>query len=295
VSAREERRQPLRPAVLPAPRRSQRHHSQTTSTCVRLLMCLIDIATSETIRIAPSKGGGGGPAGRGGGSSSFVCGFGKLYIHSAYVAKGLNDCGFLELVDIGVLGERLETVSSTTTWKERATVGKSVVAHGLVYLRGCVTSAQDDHGRFSVTAHSVPGQSGSLVFGNDKSVFGVVHGSSKHRGKHAAGTHEDSSFVYCDTVVYNDLICVQGSNHISLLQKAESVPVDVASGSMPLSEFVEQNEIESRAMLELAELLGKKTTDTLAVVMSSLLETVRGPIQVSFHDPQLMAWTTEST
>jgi hypothetical protein len=176
-----------------------------------------------------------------------------LYIHSAYVAKGLNDCGFLELVDIGVLGERLETVS-TTTWKEqRATVGKSVVAHGLVYLRGCViTSAKDDHGRFSVTAHSVPGQSGSLVFGNDKSVFGVVHGSSMHRGKHAAGTHEDSLVVYCDTVVYNDLICVQGSNHISLLQKAEIVPVDVASGSMQVRDFVEQNEIESRAMLELA-------------------------------------------
>jgi hypothetical protein len=118
-----------------------------------------------------------------------------------------------------------------------------------------------------------------------------------HRGKHAAGTHEDSSVVSCDTVVYNDLICVQGSNHISLLQKAEIVPVDVASGSMQVRDFVEQNEneIESRAMLELAEMIGKKTTDTLAVMMSSLLETVRGPLQVSFNVPQLMAWTTEST
>jgi hypothetical protein len=219
-------------------------------------------------------------------------GFGNLYIHSNYVANGVNDCGFLELVNTEVLGASLETVS-TTTWKEQPTVGKSVVAHeSLVYLRGCVitSSQENDHGRFSVTAHSVPGQSGSLVFGNDKSVFGVVHGSSKHRGKHAAGTHQDSSVVYCDTVVYNDLICVQGSNLISLLHKAECAPVDVASGLMPLSHFVEQDDIASREMVDLMILLlGKNSTSTLKDVMDSLLKTF-GKDRVSFDVPKLMAW-----
>jgi hypothetical protein len=159
---------------------------------------------------------------------------GKLYVPPDYVLKGSKDIGFLGISFDSNLNPQ-EFISAK--WAE-AEVGNSVVASGLVHLLGIVTSFSD--GRFSVLAHSVPGQSGSLVLDSSPAVTGVVHGSSKHRGKHSGDTfRDDASVVYCDAVVLDNLIAIEDNALFELLQYAEDIPEDIASGSRKASDCTE--------------------------------------------------------
>jgi hypothetical protein len=143
---------------------------------------------------------------KGGPETAFQCKPGSLYLHPDYITLGQRDFGFLELLESDRLSAN-HWQAVNTLWTTDVVVGRSVVSHGKVFLRGTITSSNET-GRFSVLAHSVPGQSGSLVFDNAKSVAGVVHGSSKHKCKHSSGMDDDSSVVFCDTVLFGGLISI---------------------------------------------------------------------------------------
>jgi hypothetical protein len=235
-------------------------------------------------------------------NSRFDCYAGELYISGDYMAKGLKDFGFVKLSHKDKTKITIRNVEQRrpTTWATVVEVGKSVVAHGNVFLRGTVVTSNMDDGRFSVLAHSVAGQNGILVFNNEKVVAGVVHGSSKHRGKHAAVAREDTaSVVYCDSVGFSDLVCVgfndEDQQKLSLLQRAECIPEKVASGSVTFGAFTKESNDsgEAEGMRELLRLLSLPHEDklTLETVMQKLRVVVTAPAtegSVSFEDASLL-------
>jgi hypothetical protein len=82
----------------------------------------------------------------------FHCYAGELYIAQEYMASGMKDFGFVKLLHLDgrtiiKIRENIEAVG-TTKWEDVVEVGKSVVAHSQVFLRGTVTSKMN--GRFTV-------------------------------------------------------------------------------------------------------------------------------------------------
>jgi hypothetical protein len=214
---------------------------------------------------------------------------GHLYVHSDYVSNGSKDVGFLGISFDPTNSEQQELIDAE--WAE-AKVGKSVVASGLVHLLGIVTSFTD--GRFSVLAHSVPGQSGSLVLDSTPALTGVVHGSSKHRGKHSGDTfRDDASVVYCDAVVLEQLIHIDNNTHLLwLLQLAEDIPEDIASGSRKPSDCPEECGFRKLVCELYPEQPAAEMKDlTLAAVMGKLREQMPAPnVTFSNADVKLCVW-----
>ena len=179
---------------------------------------------------------------------------GALCFHLDYVSFGNHDFGFLELTDfaavMGPSGTGFSVRDDTTMWKNlfaEPSVGKSVVAHGQVFLRGTVTGyvSPPRNGRFCVTAHSINGSSGAPMFNKRKEIVGVVHGSSKHRGRHNLSVDDNSAIVFCDAIRPREsLVSVTEPLHRRYLKLAEDVPDEVAadpSSPYTLGEYVYAN------------------------------------------------------
>jgi hypothetical protein len=217
---------------------------------------------------------------------------GKLYIHPAYVSTGHKDFGFLALQECkGIINVSIANV----VWCNAVGVGKSVVAHGLVFLRGTVTSAIE-HGRFSALAHSIPGQSGSVLFNNDKAVAGVVHGSSKHRGKHSAASVDDVAVVYFDSVEFSGLLLVTNPDHHRLLQYAELGPEDVVSGNKSIESEADGAEMDSHVHRLVDALELQESEPAWQDVMKALLDKIDSDgKRFTFNDARLVNWKTSNT
>jgi hypothetical protein len=248
--------------------------------------------SNKKINIAQNNG-----SGR---SLAFPCCAGELYITQEYMATGLKDYGFVKLLHLdGKASIKIQDNIGTTKWEEVVEAGKSVVAHGQVFLRGTVVTSSLDDGRFSVVpAHSVPGQGGILVFNNEKAVAGVVHGSSKHRSRHAAAAREDAAVTYCDTVGFRNLVCVDDEEKLDLLRLAESIPKDVASGSVTFGAFTETSNDNGEAAimrdfmkkLELEHSTGLKLQTVMEKLRDKIVPGKQDP--VSFLDPKLVLLTS---
>lgn len=175
-----------------------------------------------------------------------------LYIPDTYVQSGNNDVSLLELDSEDIYGNANLSVLDGATIANPEQIGEKVVAIGRSFLHGDITASEDtdDFSKFTVHGHSKPGNSGAPVFTADKVLVGVVHGSSKHRGKHGLYAFDDASIVYCHSVEKalsseNGMRKVridQPSETVQYLTWAEDVPVDVSQGTVDLKSYLEANE-----------------------------------------------------
>ena len=83
-------------------------------------------------------------------------------------------------------------------------VGKTVVGHGRVFLRGSILSSPNEN-RIVINTPSISGCSGCPLIDGSRNLAAFVHGGVKHRGvrvshNHNGGTDNVPSCVYADSI-----------------------------------------------------------------------------------------------
>ena len=195
----------------------------------------------------------------------------EFYLPRSYVEEGKADVAIFSLRDVNI-SKKPEMVTFQFGLPE---VGQGAVAHGSVFLRGTVTMIQEWN-LFTVLAHSVPGSGGLPLFDDRKFLVGLVHGSSKHRGKHASGEREDASVVYCYSLHDCEFFPARWDNSTQRrLEWAEDIPLELANGSQNFSVFT-KTDIEGQGLNQLARdinytINGDSSLDGL---MKQLAETI---------------------
>ena len=195
----------------------------------------------------------------------------KFYLPRSYVEKAKADIAVFSLRGVNTSKDP-KMVEFKFDFPE---VGKGAVAHGGTFLRGTVTMIQEWN-LFTVLAHSVPGSSGSPLFDERKLLVGLVHGSSKHRGKHASRENEDSSVVYCYSLRDCELFPARWDESTQRrLEWAEDVPLGLANGSQHLSDFL-GTDIEGKGVEQLAKSIDYTIDEdsSLDGLMEKLAETI---------------------
>lgn len=152
--------------------------------------------------------------------------FDKILIPKEYVQHGSNDVGIAKFKNCSkerIAGQWLELSLS----REKL-VGKTVVGHGSVFLRGPVLSNEN---RIMIDTPSVSGCSGCPLFDNDSKLAALVHGGVKHRGGrtlHSSGIDDVTAYVFADRA--SDITCcLVDADHYAILQLAECIPPELAS------------------------------------------------------------------
>jgi hypothetical protein len=209
----------------------------------------------------------------------------NLYLPKAYVLDGTHDvaCSQLELTDTRDDLSR-DPFSSTplSLTKVQSQIGKMVVGHGGVYLKGSIVYSANKANRLVVDTPSIPGCSGCPLFDADRNLVGLVHGASKHRGKHsnANGKFNDMSHVvYADSLLQTTMhFLPEGFYHY--LYCAEDVPLEAIDndGSATFAE-VKAKGANLESLRQIATYLQGENEDqfdemTLNTLMTMLHDTI---------------------
>ena len=159
--------------------------------------------------------------------------FDRIHIPKEYVLHGSKDVGIAR-----VKGKHfLEHLPNQSKWLQvllggGELVGKTVVGHGRVFLRGSVLSYPNEN-RIMINTPSISGCSGCPLIDGNKNLVAFVHGGVKHRGgrvlhNHNGGTDNVTGYVYADCVADATFFLVD-PNFYGILQIAECIADPLAS------------------------------------------------------------------
>lgn len=162
--------------------------------------------------------------------------FDRIYIPAEYVQHGSKDLGIAR-----VKGHQLaENLPNHSQWQWLQVsvgggelVGKTVVGHGRVFLRGSVLSYPNEN-RLMIGTPSISGCSGCPLIDGDKNLAAFVHGGVKHRGglvlhsHNGAGTDNVTGYLYADTIEGSTFLKVDPKFY-KILQIAECIEDALAS------------------------------------------------------------------
>ncbi|CAB9505991.1 unknown protein [Seminavis robusta] len=159
-----------------------------------------------------------------------------VFIPRSCVETGQADVGLIQIEFLGVnVEESME--SHPILVSDHHQVGQTVVGVGSTafHIRGDHIFSENE--RRMVNSPSRPGMSGCPLFDSTGAVFGVVHGSTKHRASTLRNATDSggqpSSFLYCDypLKVKHTLLKV-GQRWCVALEKAEALPEEFSDGLM---------------------------------------------------------------
>jgi hypothetical protein len=162
------------------------------------------------------------------------------FLDKNYVEKGTHDIGLAMVSIVDAKDEayvdhregKLRTYPLPIS--EDGQVGRAVIGHGLIYLRGfCVHLDSASH-RVMIQSMSAPGCSGCPLFDNEGKLVAIVNGNSKHR--HSPAVRNLSNHVFADILGLCDCQfqrVVRGVNNENLigLRVAEELPPQEAENS----------------------------------------------------------------
>lgn len=161
--------------------------------------------------------------------------FDRIYIPKEYVQDGSKDVGIARMEG----HRRAENTPNHSQWLQRSVgggelVGKTVVGHGRIFLRGSVLSYPVDNGRLLISAPSISGCSGCPLIDGDKKLTAFVHGGVKHRGGRVLHNHDGvtdnvTSYLYADSIVEGSTFLRVDPKFYESLRTAEDIEDELAS------------------------------------------------------------------
>ena len=154
--------------------------------------------------------------------------FDRIYIPEEYVKQGSSDVGIARIKVPSV--ENLVNQTERVITSDGKLVGKTVVGHGRVFLRGSVLSYPNEN-RIMIDTPSLSGCSGCPLFDGNKRLAAFVHGGVKHRGGvvlHNNGNDDVTGYLFADSIADVSFLAVD-SAFFELLRIAEDIECDLAS------------------------------------------------------------------
>jgi hypothetical protein len=217
------------------------------------------------------------------------------FIPLNYVLSGAQDLGLLLIgapQENEKKAEETEEKETQTFLEAADAIGRELLGHGLVHLRGNALAC-NELGRVLLHTPSVPGCSGAPLFAPEGQLVALVHGNSKHRlGRHAF-SHEDdavSPYLYADGVLGVALLAVP-EDHVALLKLAEDVNIDEEWAQKPTSVPDDLpdlwNSMNAYLKLDTTEL--KRTSLTsLMKAAASFIWPASNPVDLQLRDFRLL-------